>query len=282
MSAIEMRTRGAHAQVRSEAAPTAISAWIAMFGRDIKGVIRSRSQLYSSIFTPLLILVFLGNGVSQGLSPAKLSAGNFTAYLVAGTVVMTSVFSSTFSSASYYRDRDTGVLRMFLSSPHSPRVILLGKSLAGVVIGVIQALVVLVVASPFVEFQWQYGIVQGILVALAAVLLLNIMLSGIAQVFASRIKTMQGFHLVMNLALFPLLFFSGAFFPVDNLPTWLEVLARINPLSYGVDALEMAAYAKSSDGFFGLPIDFAVMAGIAIVVYGLGMMKVPRLTWSGD
>lgn len=282
MSAIDVREQQTRATRGQTATPSTAGAWTALFLRDIRAVLRSRSQLYSSIFTPLLILVFLGNGVSQGLSPAKLSAGNFTAYLVAGTVVMTSVFSSTFSSASYYRDRDTGILRLFLSSPHSPRVILLGKSLAGVVIGVIQAVVVLLIASPFVEFEWQYGIVQGFIVALVAVVLLNVMLSGIAQVFASRIKTMQGFHLVMNLALFPLLFFSGAFFPVDNLPMWLKVLARINPLSYGVDALEMAAYAKSSAGFFGLPVDFAVMAGVAIVVYGIGMTKVPKLTWSGE
>lgn len=283
MSAIEAeRGPRPRAAARTAVTPNALTAWLALFGRDIRAVVRSRSQLYSSIFTPLLILVFLGNGVSQGLSPAKLSAGNFTAYLVAGTVVMTSVFSSTFSSASYYRDRDTGILRMFLSSPHQARVILLGKSLAGVVIGVIQALVVLVIAAPFVQFKWQYGIPQGIIVALAAVILLNIMLSGIAQVFASRIQTMQGFHLVMNLALFPLLFFSSAFFPVNNLPVWLEVLARINPLSYGVDALELAAYAKSGSGFFGLPLDFAVMAGAALLVYGLGMVRVPKLTWSGE
>src|SRR5450830_1507453 len=96
-----------------------VSATLALFARDLKAVIRSRSQLYSSIFTPLLFLVFLGNGVSKGLSPSKLPAGDFTAYLVAGVVVMTSVFSSTFSSASYYRDRDSGLLRMLLSSPHS-------------------------------------------------------------------------------------------------------------------------------------------------------------------
>lgn len=260
----------------------AFSAWSALFVRDIKGVVRSRSQLYSSIFTPLLFLVFLGNGVSEGLSPAKLSAGNFTAYLVAGVVVMTSVFSSTFSSASYYRDRDTGAMRMFLSSPHSARVILLGKSLAGVCIGVVQALVVLLVAAPFVQFKWQYGTVQGVLVAIVVIVLLNVMLTGLAQVLASRIKTMQGFHLIMNLALFPLLFFSGAFFPVANLPMWLEVLARINPLSYAVDALELAVYAHSAAGFFGLAVDLAVLVVLAAGVYMLGLARTPSLTWSGE
>lgn len=258
-----------------------MGAALALFERDIKSVLRSRSQLYSSLMTPLLFLVFLGNGVSSGLEPSRLSAGNFTAYLVAGSVVMTAVFSSTFSSASYYRDRDSGVLRMLLSSPHQARTILLGKSLAGVAIGAVQALVVLLLAAPFVEFEWQYGILPGIAVAVAVVVLLNVMLAGIAQALASRIQTMQGFHLLMNLALFPLLFFSGAFFPVADLPVWLEVLARVNPLSYAVDALQLAAYADGGKGYFGLAVDFGVLVVLSAVVYAAGLARVPRLTWSG-
>jgi ABC-2 type transport system permease protein len=258
-----------------------LSATLALFERDLKAVIRSRSQLYSSMFTPLLFLVFLGTGVSEGLDPSKLPRGHFTAYLVAGTVVMTAVFSSTFSSASYYRDRDSGLLRMVFSSPHARHWVLLGKSLAGVAIGAVQALAVLLIAAPFVDFDWQYGVVPGIGIALATIVLLNLFLGGVAQGLASRIQTMQGFHLVMNLALFPLLFFSGAFFPVDNLPMWLEILARINPLSYAVDALELAAYANSGDGFFGLAIDFAVLAVLSVGVYTLGLSRAPKLTWSG-
>ncbi|MBA4180278.1 MAG: hypothetical protein C0506_06770 [Anaerolinea sp.] len=260
---------------------SAAAAASALFTRDIRAVVKSRSQLYSSIFTPLLILVFLGNGVSEGLAPANLTAGNFTAYLVAGVVVMTSVFSATFSSASYYRDRDSGILRMFLSSPQSPRVILLGKSLAGVLIGALQALAVLLAAAPFVEFEWQYGVITGVLIAIAAIVLLNVMLAGVAQALASRIQTMQGFHLVMNLALFPALFFSGAFFPVDGLPIWLELMSRVNPLSYAVDALELAAYADGSEGFFGLALDFGVLGVLAVAVYLLALARVPRLTYSG-
>jgi ABC-2 type transport system permease protein len=257
------------------------AASTALFVRDIRAVLRSRSQLYSSMFTPLLFLVFLGQGVSSGLEPAALSAGNFTAYLVAGAVVMTAVFSSTFSSASYYRDRDSGLLRMLLASPHSGRTVLVGKSLAGVCIGAIQAMVVLLVAAPFVEFEWQYGIVGGLAIAVATILLLNLMLAGIAQALASRIQTMQGFHLLMNLALFPLLFFSGAFFPVAGLPAWLELLARINPLSYAVDALLLAAYADGTSGYFGLALDFAVLGMVSVAVYALGLARVPRLTFSG-
>ncbi|OAI40800.1 hypothetical protein AYO38_05100 [bacterium SCGC AG-212-C10] len=260
---------------------TAAAAWGALFSRDMKGIIRSRSQLYSSIFTPLLVLLFLGNGVNHGLQPSNLPAGDFTAYLAAGVVVMTCVFSATFSSASYYRDRDSGLLRMLLASPHEPRTLLFGKSLAGIVIGLVQGMVVLCVAAIFVDFDWQHGVIPGLLIAAAATLLLNILLSGVAQTMASRIQTMQGFHLLMNLALFPLLFFSGAFFPINDLPAWLEALALVNPLTYAVDALLLATYASSDADFIGLPIDFAVLGTLAVAIYALGLARVPRLTWSG-
>lgn len=255
-------------------------AW-AVAARDLRAVVRARSQLYSSVLTPLIFLVFLGNGVSHGLEPSRLPAGNFTAYLVAGTVVMTSVFSSTFSSASYYRDRDSGFLRLLLSSPHDARTVMLGKSLAALTIGVAQALVVLLVAAPFVDFGWQHGMAAGLGLALAAVVLLNLMLTGLAQALATRVQSMQGFHLVMNLALFPLLFFSGAFFPVDGLPAWMKVLAYVNPLTYAVDALQLATYATGSGGFIGYGIDFVVLAGLGAVVYALGFSRLPTLTWSG-
>jgi ABC-2 type transport system permease protein len=257
------------------------SAVIALLLRDLRQVIRARSQLYSSMLTPLFLLVLLGTGVSEGLEPTGLSAGDYTAYLVAGVLVMAAVFSSTFSSASFYRDRDTGLLRYLLTAPVHPRVILLGKSMAAVVIGVVQSLIVFAIAAPFVEFEWDYGVLTGVAIVVAATVLLNLFLAGVAQALASRISTMQGFHLVMNLVLFPLLFFSGAFFPVENLPAWLAILARINPLSYAVDAILLAAYADSSAGYFGLGIDFAVLIVLAVAVYVLGMARLPRLTFSG-
>ena len=261
---------------------TAINACIALLGRDLTAIRRSRSQLYSSMVTPLFLLVLLGVGVSRGLEPSTLPAGNFTAYLMAGTVVTTAVFASTFSGASYYRDRDTGMLRMILASPLSPRVLLAGKSLAAVVVGSAQALLVLGVATPFVDLSWQYGTGAGVALAILVVVLLNLLLAGAAQSMATRVSTMQGFHLVMNLVLFPLLFVSGAFFPIDSLPLWLKLIAWANPITYGVDALQVVMYAEDTGGFIGLPIDLAVLAGVAVAVYAFGLIRLPRLTWSGQ
>lgn len=242
----------------------------ALLGRDLRLFLRSRSQLYSSVLFPLMLLAILGTGVSHGLDPENIE--DYVTFLAPGMIVMTAVFSSTFSSASYYQDRDSGILKVFLASPHSPRVVLLGKTMSAVVIGATQALAVLAVAAviPAINFEWQYGILVSLGLAVFAILLLNLFLSGLGQLLASKIHSMQGFHLVMNLVMLPFLFFSGAFFPLTDLPIWLQLLGRINPLSYGVDMLHLALYADSTGGYFGLPVDFAILISLALLVFYFG------------
>lgn len=269
-----MTLREVRAEPLRDSVLRAVIACQAILQRDLRAVLRSRSQLYSSLLFPLMLLVILGTGVSEGLDPSSphIRDGDYTSFLAPGLVVMTALFSSTFSSASYYRDRDSGLLRVMFTSPHPKRVVLLGKSLAGVVIGAVQAMALLVIAAliPGIGLEWQYGVVAGLLLAALAVLLLAVFLNGFAQLVASRISTMQGFHLVMNLVLFPLLFFSGAFFPLEELPAWLKVMAAINPLSYAVDLLHIAVYAEDQ-GFFGLPVDIAVLAALAVALFALGI-----------
>jgi len=140
-------------------------------------------------------------------------------------------------------------------------------------IGGVQALAVLAVAAaiPSIDLEWQYG-AAGVVAAVAGVLLLALLLNGFAQLVAARIRTMQGFHLVMNLVLFPLLFFSGAFFPLEHLPGWLKAAAYANPITYAVDIIHLAVYAENTGGYIGLPIDFAVLISLALAafVWGIG------------
>jgi ABC-2 type transport system permease protein len=211
--------------------------------------------------------------VSEGLEPRVVR--DYVTFLVPGTVVMTALFSSTFSSASYYQDRDSGMLKTFLASPNPPAAILLGKSASSIVIGGAQAALVLLIAAliPAIDFSWRHGVVTGVLLAVATIVLLNVLLSGLAQLIASRIRTMQGFHLVMNLVLFPLLFLSGAFFPLDGLPLWLEAIGRANPLSYAVDLLHVAVYARDDEDFLGAAVDLPVLAALAAGLLWLGLTR---------
>ncbi len=93
----------------------AIEAVLALLARDLRAFSRSRSQLYSSVLFPLMLLAILGTGVSEGLDPRNIH--DYVPFLTPGMIVMTALFSSTFSSASYYQDRDSGILKVFLASP---------------------------------------------------------------------------------------------------------------------------------------------------------------------
>ena len=261
------------------AATATLSTWSALLTRDLRGFVRSRSQVSSSLLFPLMLLAVIGVGVSKGLDPSRVREGDYVTFLVPGIIVMTALFSSTFSSASFYADRDSGMLKTFLVSPHTPAAILFGKSLGAIVIGSAQALAILAIASaiPAIDLEWQYGIGQSLALALVAIIGLNVLLSGLAQVLASRIRTMQGFHLVMNLVLFPLLFFSGAFFPLDDLPGWLYGLALVDPLTYAVDLLQLALYADSTSGYLGIGVDLAVLLGLAVLLFGWGMRRHPMM-----
>ena len=254
----------------------------ALWQRDLRAFLRSRSQFSSSVLLPLMLLAILGTGVSDGLDPASavIRDGDYVSYLAPGMVALAALFSSTFSSASFYRDRDSGVLRALLASPHSTPTILLGKSLAAVTIGAAQALLILALVAliPGIDLAWQYGWLGGLAMVLAGVLALNFLLSGLALLLATRIRTMQGFHLVMNLVLFPLFFLSGAFFPLDALPDWLRLLGLINPLTYPVDLIQTAAYAADTEGFIGPTSDFAVLGGLALLLFGLGLRRSPHAT----
>jgi ABC-2 type transport system permease protein len=194
---------------------------------------------------------------------------------------MTVVFSSTFSSASYYRDQESGFLRVILASPVPGRAATAARASSSVLIGTAQAMAVIVLAAPFVDLGWQWGIPVGLAAAAFVLLLINATLAGLATALASRINTMQGFHLVMNLALFPLLFFSGAFFPLDGLPGWFRVIAMVNPLTYAVDGLLLSLYADDAESYIGLGIDLVVLVVLAGGALGLGLARRPRLTWSG-
>ena len=256
-----------------------LAAW-ALLARDLRAVVRSRSQLYSSLLMPLMLLAVLGTGVSSGLAPTspRIIDGDYTSYLAPGMIAMTALFSSTFSSAGLYRDRESGLLRALLASPHGAPTIMFGKALAAILIGTVQALMVLVLAVviPGIDLAWQFGWIGGAATVVAAVLLLNVMLSGLSLLLAVRIKTMQGFHLIMNLALFPLFFLSGAFFPLDQVPAWLEIIGYINPLTYAVDLLHYASYADAPDGLIGPLIDTLVLGVLAVGMFAIGLRRAPR------
>jgi ABC-2 type transport system permease protein len=149
-------------------------------------------------------------------------------------------------------------------APVSRVSIALGRIAGGVTTSLLQALLILA-ASIVLGFRVRSG--AALLGALGFMILISFAFIGLGLIFASRMKDMQGFGLVMNFLVFPLFFLSGAFYPLTNLPWVIRSLSFIDPLTYGIDGLRAVLIESHA---FPLALDFLVLAGFAAATLFLG------------
>jgi ABC-2 type transport system permease protein len=194
----------------------------------------------ASLAQPLLYLLVFGTGLSTALSGAaggvlsgEAGGASYTQFLFPGVIGMTVLFSSIFAAMSIVWDREFGFLKEVLVAPISRSAVAVGKALGGATQASIQGLVLLVLA-PVIGVRLGLEAV-AMLVPVTFALAFSLSCMGVA--IASRMRTMQGFQMVMNLLMMPIFFLSGALFPLEGLPAWMTVLTRLDPAAYGMDAL---------------------------------------------
>lgn len=197
--------------------------------RDIIRYFRERSQLYGSLSRPILWLFVLGLGLRG--SASGIGNVNYTQFIFPGIIAMTAIFTSIQSAISIIWDREFGFLKEILVAPVPRTSIVIGKGLAGTTLSLIQGCIIILLA-PLVHVNISLVNVVPLVVTLAV---MSFGLTGIGIVIAARMTSFQGFGTIMNFIIMPMWFLSGALFPARNLPAWLNVLVRVNPLTYGVD-----------------------------------------------
>ena len=156
---------------------------------------------------------------------------DYQEFLFPGILSMSIITSALFSAVSIVWDREFGFMREMLVAPVSRASIVLGKALGGGTVAVVQGLI-LVVAAPIVGVDLTVG---RLLLLILSLLLLAFAMTAFGIVLATRIERMESFQMVMTLVLQPMIFLSGAVFPLQNLPTWLAVITHLNPATYAVD-----------------------------------------------
>ncbi len=233
-----------------------------MWLRQMKRFMRSRARLIGSLAQPLLFLVTFGFGFSSVYSEA--GNGNFINYLAPGIVVMTIVFGSVFSGIDVMWDKQFGFLKETLVAPVPRWALMAGRTLGAATVAVIQGALVLVItfALGFQPDSWWMFIPALVVMALVAIIF-----TAFGTAVGSRLSDMQGFQLIMNFIVMPLVFLSGALFPLTGLPAVMYAVVRVNPVSYGVDALRALLI---NGGSFGLAADFAVLIAVTAAMVGAG------------
>ena len=197
--------------------------------RDIVRYTRDRPRLLASFAQPVLYLAIfgvglssaLGSGFSQGIAGQTGASVSYIQFMYPGVVAMSVLFIAMFSAMSVVWDREFGFLKEILVAPVNPSSVALGKALGGATQAMIQGAIMLILA-PFVGVKLT---ALSVIVVIPLLFVLAFGMTTLGVALATRLKTMQGFQVVMNFLLMPMFFLSGALFPLGAaLPVWLRVL----------------------------------------------------------
>jgi ABC-2 type transport system permease protein len=232
--------------------------------REMKRFLRSKSRIVGALAMPLFFMAFLGMGFSRMAVPGMSRGVQYLRFLVPGMVGMSLLFSSTFAGLSVLWDREFGFLKEIMVAPVRRVSIVLGRIAGGITTAFLQSLAILLI-SALAGFRIE-GL-AGLAAGLLFMLLIATTFIGLGLVFASRMRDMQGFSIIMNFVVFPIFFLSGAMFPLGNLPLPVRILSYADPLTYGIDGLRGALIGVS---VWPLPFTLAVMAACALLMVALG------------
>jgi ABC-2 type transport system permease protein len=184
---------------------------------------------------------------------------------------MSVLFSSIFSGIGLLWDRQFGFLKETLVAPVPRLHIMIGRTLGGATVSMIQGLMVLIVCL-IAGFRPAH--LATLPLALMFMALICIVFAALGTAIGSTLQNMQGFQLIMNFLVMPIFFLSGALYPLNDLPAGLAIVTRIDPLTYGIDGLRGAFIGVSH---FGVATDTAVLGGVATIFLILGAYSFSRI-----
>jgi ABC-2 type transport system permease protein len=250
----------------------------ALTNRDLKKWYQNPIVFIIGIIQPILWLALLGKAMNMGaiipsnipglnsalIMQSTFGSSDYFSFMAMGMVAFTTVFTTAFVGISIVFDRRLGFMNKVLSTPVSRSVIIISKVLSASIRSVFQAGIVTAIAyvlglqlgTNFTAFS-----VFGIF---AIVFLIGFGLSSMFTAITLRTTRMETPQAIFNLVTLPLMFASSAYFPINKMPDWLQVIANVNPISYTIDAVRRLMIF--SDGYGQLPLDFAYVGVFAIVV----------------
>ncbi len=245
--------------------------------REVRKFWRDKSRIIGATVQPALFLLLLGTGIGRGLPQAfQVNQGtqeflpgvkDYMTFIYPGIIAMTILFTSVFSAISIIWDREVGFLKEVMVAPISRWAVAIGKTFGGSTVAMLQGCLMLLLA-PMIGVKLT---ALTILTLVPLLLYISFSLTAMGIAAAARMRSMQGFTVIMNFLTLPMFFLSGAMFPVGNLPPWMDILVKINPLTYGVDMIRAVVigyndYPLLYDiyimGFFGL-----LMLAMAVLAF---------------
>lgn len=237
--------------------------------RELKRYVRSRAQIVASLGQPLLYLLALGFGLGPIFQ--KSGNGSYLQFVAPGVIGMAVLFTSIFSGIALLWDRQFGFLKETLVAPVPRLTIMLGRTLGGATVAMLQGTLVVIVC---LIAGFRPANLAALPTALLFMAFIAVLFAALGTAIGSVLVDMQGFQLIMNFLVMPIFFLSGALFPLSNLPKALSIVTSVDPLSYGIDGLRAALIGISH---FGVATDLTVLAIISVALMLLGSYLFSRI-----
>lgn len=207
--------------------------------REVLIYFRDRPRMISSFTMPVIMLVMFGEGLGNSIAQLPGDIG-YRQFIFPGMVAMIVLMNSVFSGVSIVTDRQFGFLREILVAPVSRTAICIGKISGGATVALVNGAVMFAIA-PLLGIDISVAVVAKLLPLMA---LVSFMLTGLGVALGSRLRSVESFQMLSQVAIFPAMFLSGIFFPINNVPAWMDVLVKINPVTYAVAPIREIALSE--------------------------------------
>ena len=239
--------------------------------RELKRYVRSRAQIVASLAQPMLYLLVLGFGMGPVFQRA--GNGNYLQFMAPGVIAMTVLFSSVFSGLGLLWDRQFGFLKETLVAPVPRLQIMIGRTLGGATVAILQGLLVTLIC---VLAGFRPNHFSAIPLAFGFMVLIAVLFAALGVAIGSGLQDMQGFQLIMNFLVLPIYFLSGALFPLTGLPAVLGYVTKADPLSYGVDGMRNVLLGPAHAAF-DPRIDFLVLVVVGFILLLIGAHRFSKI-----
>ncbi len=245
----------------------------AIIGRELLRLFRQRGRFGSAMVRPLIWLFVIGSGISATMG--EIGDPGYQRFLLPGVLGMVLLFGAMLVALSVVYDKESGAMRLLMIAPVRHSWIVLAKIASAVIVSLLQVIAFAALLVPFGFFDTNVS--PGLLAV--ALLSTAMVCASLGMLVAVHSSTLENFSVVMNFVIFPVFFTSGALYPVAHLPQALQLVAMINPFTYGVDLLKHALLGGAVSPFpadFGIGLDLTVVWGFILVASLVSCLRFSR------
>ncbi len=240
---------------------------------EVRKILHDPTDILMRTVQPALWLLVFGETFTH-IRAIPTGHQSYLQFMAPGILAQSILFLSIFYGIQIIWDRDMGIVHKFLASPTPRAAIVLGKALSAGARALPSAAIIYILALLLgVQMNWNP---LGLLGVLMMVALTAACFSTFSLIIACLLKTRDRVMGIGQVLTMPLFFASNAIYPIAIMPGWLQVVSRLNPLSYQVDALRSLMLVGGTSSF-GIGVDFAVLISITAVLVALAGRLYPRL-----